>query len=252
MPRALALSPHLDDAVFSCGGTLALLAQQGWDVTVCTIFTRSVPSPTGFALACQLDKGLPPDVDYMALRRAEDAVACQGLGVNAVWLDFPEAPHRGYANAKALFAPPHARDDVTGPLVRVLADLLAAPVDLMLAPQAVGGHVDHVLLVKALRAVLERDAAAWWWTDFPYAVRPGSHPARPFAMEMGALPEITFMGDADARLKACSAYATQLGFQFSGLDGLALVLEQAGPIERFRAQGKPVHSLMAPSVRPRT
>ena len=80
MPHALALSPHLDDAAFSCGGTLARLAAAGWRVTLCTAFTRSVPDPTGFALACQLDKGLGPEVDYMALRRAEDDAACAALG----------------------------------------------------------------------------------------------------------------------------------------------------------------------------
>ena len=30
--RVLAVSPHLDDAAFSCGGTLARLARAGWEV----------------------------------------------------------------------------------------------------------------------------------------------------------------------------------------------------------------------------
>ena len=72
MPLALALSPHLDDAAFSCGGTLAALAAEGWDVVVATLFAASVEAPTGFALACQTDKGLPADADYMAIRRAEE------------------------------------------------------------------------------------------------------------------------------------------------------------------------------------
>ncbi len=75
MPTALALSPHLDDAVFSAGGLLASLAAQGWRVVMATTFTQSVPDPKGFALACQLDKGLGPEVDYMALRRDEDRAA---------------------------------------------------------------------------------------------------------------------------------------------------------------------------------
>ena len=79
MPSALALSPHLDDAAFSCGGTLAALAAEGWEVVVATLFTASVEAPTGFALACQTDKGLPADADYMAIRRAEDAEACRRL-----------------------------------------------------------------------------------------------------------------------------------------------------------------------------
>jgi len=59
VPNAVAISPHLDDAAFSAGGTIAMLADKGWAVTVVTVFTASVPQPQGFALACQLDKGLP-------------------------------------------------------------------------------------------------------------------------------------------------------------------------------------------------
>ena len=57
----LAVSPHLDDAVFSAGGTLAGHALDGDDVTVVTCFTGNVARPQGFALACQLDKGLSPE-----------------------------------------------------------------------------------------------------------------------------------------------------------------------------------------------
>ena len=237
--RALALSPHLDDAAFSCGGTLARLARSGWDVTVATVFTRSVPSPGGFALACQLDKGLPADADYMALRRAEDAAACAALGVHPLWLDFAEAPHRGYADAAALFAAPRPEDDVLAPLCGTFGRLVEAAPDLILAPQAIGGHVDHVLVALALRMVLPAVAPpVLWWTDFPYAMRPGSHPARPFAEAMTELPERAVTGDAAARLAACAAYATQLGFQFGGTAGLATALQAAGPVERLREQGQ--------------
>ncbi|MBL6078327.1 PIG-L family deacetylase [Belnapia sp. T18] len=238
MPRALALSPHLDDAAFSCGGTLANLAQAGWSVTVATAFTRSVPEPGGFALACQLDKGLPPEADYMAIRRAEDAEACARLGARPLWLDFPEAPHRGYADAAALFGSPHEGDAILAPLSHALAALLAEPPDLLLAPQAVGGHVDHVRLVAAIRAVLPAGLPVLWWTDFPYAARPRHGAARPFAAVMDAWPERALHGDAGSRLAACAAYTTQLGFQFGGPAGLRQALDAAGPVERFREAGQ--------------
>ena len=96
MPTALALSPHLDDAVFSCGGLLAALVDAGWDVTLATVFTATKLPASGFALACQIDKGLSPDVDYMALRRAEDREAAAILGIADVrHQDLAEAPHRG-------------------------------------------------------------------------------------------------------------------------------------------------------------
>ena len=95
MPTALAISPHLDDAVFSAGGALARYARDGWRVVVATVFTASVQNPSGFALACQMDKGLSAEIDYMALRREEDAAACRVIGAVPAWLPFPEAPHRG-------------------------------------------------------------------------------------------------------------------------------------------------------------
>ena len=106
----LALSPHLDDAAFSAGGTLARLARAGHAVTVATVFTESVSRPAGFALRCQTDKGLAPDADYMAIRRAEDLAACARLGAEALHLDLPEAPHRGYDSPEALFAGVHSAD----------------------------------------------------------------------------------------------------------------------------------------------
>ena len=45
----LALSPHLDDAVFSAGGALAVRVDAGWRVVVATLFTGNVERPTGFA-----------------------------------------------------------------------------------------------------------------------------------------------------------------------------------------------------------
>lgn len=71
------------------------------DVTVATVFTASVPSPTGFALACQTDKGLAADVDYMQLRRAEDETAMRARRSTTVSPRSGGGPHRGYDEASA-------------------------------------------------------------------------------------------------------------------------------------------------------
>ena len=235
MPLALAFSPHLDDAAFSCGGTLAALAADGWEVVVATLFTASVPAPAGFALACQTDKGLPPEADYMAIRRAEDAEACRRLEVKPVWLPFREAPHRGYGSAAALFGPLRSDDAAHLDLASALEPLLAQHrPDLLLAPQAIGGHVDHVQTVRALH-LLRPAARVLWWRDFPYLARRATHPARPFERTMATLPEETRPIRLENKRHACAAYATQLGFQFGGPEGLARALDEAGPQEVFRA-----------------
>ncbi len=241
MPTALALSPHLDDAAFSCGGLLAQLTQGGWRVVMATLFTGSVADPEGFALACQLDKGLPAEIDYMALRRDEDVEAAAALGIAPpVHLPFREAPHRGYGSAPELFSGTRPDDGIAADLAPALAELIAAEKpDLLLAPQAIGGHVDHVQAVRALRG-LDLRPAILWWRDFPYTVREAA-PREPLADLYAALPERTVTLDPDAQARkraACAAYASQIGFQFGGRDGLDARLARENGIERFRLSGR--------------
>ncbi|WP_338073682.1 PIG-L deacetylase family protein [Kineococcus siccus] len=218
-----AVSPHLDDAAFSAGGLLAGLAAAGADVCVVTVFTASVPHPTGFALACQLDKGLDADVDYLALRRAEDVAATAALGVRHRHLDLREAPHRGYGDAAALFGPVVAADDVTPPAVAALvaaalAEEFPTGLDLVLGPQALGDHVDHRHVRDALPAVAERvGALRSSWADTPYLLRDGA------ASPQGG-PRAPSPAELSAKVEACAAYATQVGFQFSGTGAMAAAL----------------------------
>ncbi len=216
--KVLAVSPHLDDAAFSVGGTLAALAAAGHQVTVVTCFTASVPERDGFALACQLDKGLPADVDYLALRRAEDAAAMAVLGATLVHLGLPEAPHRGYTSAADLFAGIHDGDEAWRSLTTALEGYDA---DLWLAPQALGGHVDHL---QVLRAVAGLDRPALWWRDSPYVLRDPT--ARPGPELPDGLAEVRLPQDLDRRAEACACYPTQLGFQFGGVAEMRTALAE--------------------------
>ena len=237
MRTALALSPHLDDAVFSCGGTLHRLARTGWRVVVATMFTQSVENPQGFALTCQLDKGLAADVDYMALRRREDEIALSILACGAPrHLPLREAPHRGYGSARDLFGPLSAADDVAPHLVVAIQALIAEERPaLILAPQAIGGHVDHVQTVEAVRNAGIYGASVLWWRDFPYIVR-SADPPEPFRDHFADLPTSAVEFDAPdeaVKMKACAAYQSQIGFHFGGAAGLRAKLDVAGSTELF-------------------
>lgn len=238
---ALAVSPHLDDAAFSAGGTLARLAARGWHVVMATVFTASVPNPRGFALACQTDKGLAPEIDYMALRRGEDRAAANALGIEEpVHLPFREAPHRGYASAPELFAELRPDDRIGANLADAFERLLAdTRPDLILAPQGVGGHVDHIQVVRALRGA-QPPLPMLWWRDFPYTVRT-AEPKEPLRALFEHLPEQVVRLDGPGqhrKAEACAAYASQLGFQFGGPDGLRARLSAEDSVERFRLQGR--------------
>jgi len=241
MPTALFLSPHLDDTAFSCGGLVAQLGDSGWRTVLATAFTATVLPATGFALACQTDKGLGPDVDYMALRREEDRAAARILGVSDLrWLGLPEAPHRSYGAASALFGAILDGDEAWRPLaakISALADEVRP--DLVLAPQGLGNHVDHRQMIRAvLRAAPQRLA---FYRDTPYAIR---NPDAVPHIDGSAMQDCA-LGITDGlerKIAASCAYASQVGFQFGGPAALAAALRefalregQGRPAERFLA-----------------
>ena len=236
MKTALFISPHLDDVAFSCGGTLARLAAGGWRTILCTVFTKSVPHPKGFALACQLDKGLSPDIDYMKLRRVEDCRAARILNAAEVLhLSFTEAPHRGYESAAELFAEVKKDDEIWKSIAEHLALLndIHHP-DLIFAPQGLGDHVDHR---QTIRAVCESSAAEkiCRYRDTPYAIRQPE--ASPPDLPADNSPEIALDISLflTTKIAACAAYASQINFQFGGADDLAAALQSfhRAEAERF-------------------
>ncbi|MFF0151737.1 PIG-L deacetylase family protein [Micromonospora sp. NPDC005203] len=242
---AVAVSPHLDDAVFSVGGTLAALVAAGWTVRVVTCFTATVAELSPFALACQVDKGLPAEVDYMALRRAEDDAACAVLGAEPVHLPLPEAPHRGYSDPAALFAGVRADDRVADALRPLLRPQLANA-DVVLAPQALGDHADHRIVTETV-ARLAPDGL--WWRDVPYVSRRLTESAwqgAPGDVEAG----VDIGCHLAAKVAAAGSYHTQLGFQF-GAAGVAPLLRNLASAEaaRLGLPGCSVEALCGPADR---
>lgn len=218
MTHVLAISPHLDDAAFSVGGLLSAYARAGDRVTILTCFTGNLLAPTGFALACQLDKGLGADVDYMALRRAEDRAACAVIGAEAVHLSLLEAPHRGYASAPELFAARRPDDTVLAPLTQQLSEqIVALQPDVLLGPLAIGNHVDHWLVRDALTAI---GAPMLLWEDWPYLTRAHDRPLADPAQRHRLSQQ-----DRAARVEMCAAYASQIGFQFGSRDAMERLIE---------------------------
>jgi LmbE family N-acetylglucosaminyl deacetylase len=248
---ALFISPHLDDVAFSCAGTLAALKSRGWRVVLATVFTRSVPNPTGFALACQTDKGLAPEVDYMAVRRDEDLAfaGTPGIGVDAVhWLDLPEAPHRGYSSPASLFAGSRPGDDIWRDVMVLTGELAdALDPDLLFAPQALGNHIDHRQIVRAI-ASLGRPAL--WYRDLPYAIR-APEEAPPPGLPAGLiLLTVPISDHLPAKIAGACCYTTQLPFQFGGIQrvGPTLTSFAAGEAARAGLSGCAERFLAAPDV----
>lgn len=234
--RFVYLSPHLDDAVLSCGGTIGHLVAQGESVHVITLITADVPPGSPLSpLAQRLHRDWGSHPQPFGLRRAEDLAALTLLGARATHLDYPDAIYRTgadghwmYADGGQLFGQVRPDDPLAGEgagqLAATLAVLLEStmpegPVAQIYAPLAVGRHVDHQIVHAAARVLLSRGYPVAFYEDYPYAAKAGAtgaaleaNGAGEWRMQAQALE----VGDLEAKVTALGYYRSQLAMLFGG------------------------------------
>lgn len=168
------LSPHLDDAVYSCGGLIWEQTQMGQLVDIWTVCAGDPPpgplSPFAEALHARWGTGL----NVGKVRRAEDQRAASRLGADIRHLALPDCIYRRdpvsgealYASEKAIFGEVHpAEGAVIDWLTKVIAEQIPAET-VIVAPLTVGGHVDH----RLVRAAFEQSGREGrYYADYPYA-----------------------------------------------------------------------------------
>src|SRR5690606_5209303 len=99
----LVVSPHLDDAVLSIGGSMWTWSRAGHRVLVATVFTADEPVEPPSAVAEHLHR-LWGGAGAMARRRAEDRAAAERLGIEVVHLELEDALHRLDHAGRALYS----------------------------------------------------------------------------------------------------------------------------------------------------
>ncbi len=224
MGGLVVLSPHLDDAVFSCGGWMAQRASAGDEVRVLTICAGDPPAGPLSSFAEQLHLRWGTAVAPASVRRTEDRIAAGRLGALARHLDIPDAIYRTaedgtplYPDETAIFGALHAQDSR---IVEYLGDLLSQACDAstqVVCPLAVGGHVDHQLT----RGAAERlGLGLWYYYDLPYASRGGGLPAG-FSMPAGEVVSLPLAHEEiEAWASAAAEYRSQIGSFWSDADHL--------------------------------
>lgn len=212
----LVLSPHPDDAALSCGGLLARTARAGERGAIVTLFAGEEPRVALSPLATKLHRLFGLDADVVDHRRREDRASAAALGARIEHWDVLEAIYRCdpdtlaplYPDLDSLFGPLHPADE---PLVGLLARRLAAlpHAARVVAPLAVGGHVDHQLVRRAAeRAYGPR---LIYYEDYPYAERRGALD-RALAGREGWRSEVVALepGVLDRKVEAIAAHRSQM------------------------------------------
>ena len=226
--RHIFLSPHFDDVVYSCGGTLGVQVSVGLRPLVITVFggaPEQGATLSPFAMDNHRKMGFGQDVNAaIQSRRQEDAAAMEHLGVDYLWLDYPDAIYRGspayYTNDRQLMGGEVNPGDrwIDEELAELLISLRKRlPDTVWYAPLAVGRHVDHQIVCSAADRLAELGAKVNLYEDFPYVERhSGSLVERLEEFGNTLEPGLVEMSEMlPIRLQASAKYASQTNVNFA-------------------------------------
>lgn len=227
MGTHLFLSPHLDDAILSCGGTIHGLTSRGERVIVVTAMAGEPGEPlpaTPVLQALRASWSAAP----LRTRRAEDAQAARLLGAQVYHLGLTECAFRtalcGTGEWIALYPADDSPFAGVNPADEARVSLFATRLPFtdaatIYAPLGVDNHVDH-LLVRDWALVLTGAAVApalIFYEEYPRA-RSRTAVARALAYYPRALPALTLApevvplssDDLEAKLHALACYRSHL------------------------------------------
>ena len=172
--KILVLSPHADDAVFSCFDHIKGLIRSGHYVSVCTIFSKFTPSSLGDDVRGYMaNSGFTDTHLFEKARQQEDKKALQYLGVKFMTprlIDGAFQVYRGksvYPTFGELFSGRIAKNDIR---VLVLADYLrkvSISFDRVISPIGIGSQADHVITEYCAKKYIEWGKLSYYY-DVPY------------------------------------------------------------------------------------
>ncbi len=244
--RLIFLAPHPDDAVLSCGGWIAQLAQDGERPIVITIFggdrPAAVPS-SDFAQGLHARWRLGDDAP--ARRRDEDRAACDRLGCYVIHLPFADAVYRvepvtqrhWYDSEEAIFGEVRDVEMIDHVAEAVQARVSQVSNARLVVPLSAGKHVDHVITRSAAERLHED---LLYYEDYPYAEQPErmAHVwgAGEWVDEMIGLNEATL----EAKIEAVLQHRSQISTFYRDdeevrqrLRAYAVMTGQGQPAERY-------------------
>jgi LmbE family N-acetylglucosaminyl deacetylase len=245
------LSPHLDDAVLSCGGRVAQQVRTGASVAVVSIFA-GVPETPLSSYAKELHARWDQPVGAAGQRQKEDEEALALLGAEAVHWRYgdcvyrttPEGSHL-YTREESLWGQIHPSE---AGLIQELTDRMGSlplePEGVLYAPLGVGQHVDHRIVRRAAEGCGRH---LIYYEDFPYAAEPGK--VRDAVSAGQWTSELVYLSQEalEAKIAAVARYRSQISTFWEGEAEMAAAVRvfaketgRGAPAERYwRRESRP-------------
>lgn len=185
------VSPHLDDAVFSCANLLAKLIEKGIDVKVVNVFTKASPWPYTLSVYKFLWQCRYTSADKLFQDRLnEDRNVIHELGASVINLSFVDALWRrhsvngickllSYFIGEVSYVYPMYRYGLAQGIVsnqdtklysqigQRLIEIIKNTDSVIFCPLAIGRHVDHLIVRDVCRASFAANRLVYW-SDYPY------------------------------------------------------------------------------------
>jgi LmbE family N-acetylglucosaminyl deacetylase len=188
--RVVVLSPHLDDAVFSLGATIAAVTKTGTRIEVLTVFGCE-PGSREPANSWDTRGGFATEGEAATARRQEDREACRLLGAEPHWLPFRGGGYTPDRDADTIFA--------------ALADQIAGA-DAVLVPGFPLQNDDHAWLARLFDERPPSPTRLGRYVEQPYAYMVRKEQPLSGKWEN---PPVT-LADRLSKRRAILAYASQV------------------------------------------
>jgi hypothetical protein len=177
------LSPHLDDAILSCGELLRYLSKKNKNITVITIFTKALRetiSPQGrqFLKRCGYSSSIKLYKDF----NLEDEKVLNFLKIKCIHLGYTDAAWRKDKGRKLIYRNPNIQfsgivstkdknltQKISKDLMKHIGRLKGKKI--ILGPLSIGGHVDHTIIKKIIDGI---KLPKLYWEDYPYNSNKGN------------------------------------------------------------------------------
>ena len=245
------ISPHFDDGILSCGGTLNQLIAGGHAVTVMTmmggLFEGILPdTPILADLHQRWQAGSSP----LRTRQQEDAQALHSIGADCRHIPLTDCVYRLvdgaalYPSEESLFGEVHPRDYAADFLRQIDLPTTDAPTTVYI-PLAVGHHVDHQIVRDWGLRLLENKPAGLsirFYAEYPYLNAERAIDAALSELDIPlAASHVTLREqDIQAKVKAIACYTSQISTFWQSLAAMEADVRQSSThpdsgeyVERF-------------------
>lgn len=173
--KVLILSPHADDAVFSCCDHITQWIKKSHKVTVCTIFSRFTTTKISKDVKWYLNNsGYEGTIEFENARLNEDVNALSFIKANYISPDLVDGAFReennqlNYKSFNELFSGLVSKSDSN--LRKKLEKYFHSinnQYDLVISPIGIGNHADHLVTSMCAEKVFKTNKLAYY-LDVPY------------------------------------------------------------------------------------